>query len=138
MANGSDTRTMLDLETSLSEVLDTGCEHFAGRFYWTLLDRYPDLEPFFHGVNMQHQAAMLTMALQLVVQHHHQPRRSHRDYLRAIGERHTARGIARAHYEAFEDTLLAVLAEFHHDNWHDSLADEWRNAVRKAIEMMLS
>jgi hemoglobin-like flavoprotein len=135
--NGSETRTVLDIETSVSEVLDSGCEHFASRFYWTLFDRYPELEAFFQAVNMHHQAAMLTMGLQLVVQHHTTPKRSHRDYLRVIGERHTARGIEREHYEAFEEVLLVALAEFHGDRWHDSLADQWRTAVRKAVETML-
>jgi len=138
MTNGSDPRTMLDLETSVNEVLDSGCEHFASRFYWTLFDRYPELEAFFQDVNMQHQAAMLTMGLQLGVAHHRTPRRSHRDYLRVIGERHTARGIKREHYEAFEEALLAVLAEFHGEHWHDALADQWRIAVQKAAKTMLS
>ena len=138
MTNSRATKKVLTLETSLNEVLDCGCEFFAGRFYWTLFDCYPDLRPFFRDVNMQHQAAMLTMGLQVVVQHAGKTRRSSRDYLRVIGERHTARGIAREHYQAFEAALLTTLAEFHGGNWHDALADQWRTAVRKAVETMLS
>ncbi len=137
MTNSRATKTVLTLETSLNEVLDCGCEFFAGRFYWTLFDRYPDLQPFFRDVNMQYQAAMLTMGLQVVVQHAGKTRRSSSDYLRLIGERHLTRGITREHYQAFEEALLATLAEFHGDDWHDALADQWRKAVRKAVETML-
>ncbi len=138
MTNSQATETVLDLKTSLNEVLDCGCEFFAGRFYWTLFDCYPDLRPFFRDVNMQHQAAMLTMGLQVVVQHAGKTRRSSRDYLRVIGERHATRGITRKHYEAFEEALLTTLAEFHGDDWQDALAGQWRTAVRKAVKTMLS
>ncbi len=135
----SDTKiTALDIESSLSELLDSGCEHFAGRFYWLLFDRFPELERFFENVNMQHQAAMLTMGLQVIVQHDRQPRRSSRDYLRVLGERHGNRGISREHYAAFEDVLLTALAEFHGDRWHSVLANHWQSALHRALDVMVS
>ena len=60
----------IDIETSLDRVLDCGSERFAGQFYQLLFEGFPELKEFFLGVNMQHQAAMLTMALQVIVQHY--------------------------------------------------------------------
>jgi hemoglobin-like flavoprotein len=50
----------IDIETSLDRVLDCGSERFAGQFYQLLFEGFPELKELFLGVNMQHQAAMLT------------------------------------------------------------------------------
>jgi hemoglobin-like flavoprotein len=126
----------IDIEASLSTVLDFGCERFAGRFYEQLFDGFPELKDLFAGVNMQHQAAMLTMALQVVVQHYRKPRPSCSEYLAVLGHRHHERGVSRNEYEKFEHTLLISLAEFHGNDWHEGLDEQWRIAFGQAVDLM--
>ena len=125
-----------DIETSLDKVLDCGSERFAGQFYQLLFESFPELRKLFLGVNMQHQAAMLTMALQVIVQHFRKPRRSSNDYLIVLGSRHRERGISHGDYEKFEHALLVTLAEFHDNDWHEALAEQWRSAYRQAVDVM--
>ena len=84
----------IDIETrlDLDRVLDSGSERFAGPFYQRLFEGFPELEEFFLGVFIQHQAAMLTMALQVMVQHYRKPRRCSKEYLAVLGNRHRERG----------------------------------------------
>ena len=58
-----------------------------------LFEGFPELKELFLGVNMQHQAAMLTMALQVIVQHYRKSRRGSEDYLVVLGDRHRERGV---------------------------------------------
>ena len=79
----------IDIETSLDRVLDCGCERFAGQFYQLLFEGFPELKEFFLGVNMQHQVAMLTMAIQVIVQHYRKPRRCSKEYLVVVGSKNS-------------------------------------------------
>ena len=72
----------MDLDESLHAVLQYSGESFAGQFYRVLFERYPDLKKFFWDVNLQHQAAMLTMAIQVMVQHYQSPKPATADYLK--------------------------------------------------------
>ena len=126
----------IDIDTSLDRVLDCGSERFAGQFYQLLFEGFPELKRFFVSVNMQHQAAMLTMALQVIVQHYRKPRRCSKDYLVVLGNRHRERGVSYGDYEKFEHALLVTLAEFHENDWHDALAEQWRSALRHAVDLI--
>ena len=126
----------IDIETSLDMLLDCGSERLAGQFYQLLFEGFPELEEFFLGVNMQHQAAMLTMAFQIIVQHYRKPRRCSHDYLVVLGKRHRERGVSHREYEKFEHALLVTLAEFHDNEWHEALAEQWRSAFRHAVDVM--
>jgi hemoglobin-like flavoprotein len=127
----------LDIETSLHAVRDCGCERFAGRFYQLLFEGFPELKDFFAGTDMQGQAAMLTMAIQVVVQHYRKPRRSSEDYLKVLGNRHRERGVSDGDYQKFEHALLVTLTEFHGDDWHDRLEEEWCAALQQAFNVMV-
>lgn len=133
LADGAD----VDIDASLHEVLDQSGERFADRFYRLLFNRYPELERFFCDVNMQHQAAMVTMALQVMVQYERRATRSANDYLRVLGERHALRGIKEDAFAKFEDALVTALAEFHGEDWTLDLANQWHAAFGKAVGVML-
>jgi len=126
----------IDIETSLDSVLECGSERFAGQFYQLLFEKFPELNEFFLGVNMQHQAAMLTMALQVIVHYYCKPQRCSKEYLVVLGDRHRERGVLHNDYEKFEHALLVTLAEFHDNDWHEALAEQWRSAFRHAVEVM--
>ena len=89
----------IDIETSLDRVLDCGSERFAGQFYQLLFEGFPELKEFILCVNMQHQAAMLTMALQVIVHYCCKPRRCSKEYLVVLGNRHRERGVSHGDYE---------------------------------------
>ena len=138
MRTGVDlSESAMDIQTSLDKVLDCGTEGFAGRFYHLLFEGFPELNEYFVGVNMQQQAAMLTMALQVIVQHYCKPRRSSKEYLVVLGKRHRDRGVSRVDYEKFEHALLKALAELHENEWYTALAEQWRSAFRHAVDVML-
>ena len=124
------------IEDSLREILERSGERFADAFYRKLFEDFPDLRDFFEGVDLRQQAAMLTMALQVAVQHHCRPTRSTKDYLQVLGQRHHQRGVTKDNYPGFQDTLLVSLAEFHGKDWTQTLADEWRAAFDDALTVM--
>lgn len=80
---------------------------------------------------------MLTMALQIVVQHDCRSTRSTKDYLGVLGYKHHQRGISKDDYDKFKAALLASLSGFHGASWHQSLEQEWSTAYDHAIETML-
>ncbi len=87
---------------------------------------------------MKHQAAMLTMGLQVMVQHYGTQSRSTKEYLQVIGHQHGERGIKKDDYTIFIDVLLVTLAEFHGPDWSEPLSDDWQAACADAIAVMLS
>ena len=127
----------MDIEASLRQVLECSGERFADRFYRALFEQDPELKGFFQGVNMQHQAAMLTMALQVFVTYSQHSQRATKDYLMVLGQRHHQRGVCEEDYNKFRIALLATLSEFHGEDWSTALADQWRTAYQQAIDTML-
>jgi hemoglobin-like flavoprotein len=106
-------------------------------FYERLLTQHADFRPFFKGVNLQHQATLLTMALIVVESHytHAYPATAH--YLHVLGHRHHQNGIPPELFPKFRDCLLEILAEFHAENWTSELATGWREAIDRAAATML-
>ena len=60
----------IHLQSNLNELLEHVCECFADRFHEMLREAFPELEPIFAQVNLQRQAAILTMSLKVVVQNY--------------------------------------------------------------------
>jgi len=124
------------IKDSMNQVLEQAGASFSVRFYRTLFDRFPELERLFRDVNMKHQAAMLTMSLQVVAQHYRRPRRISTDYLKTLGHRHHQRGVTEDDYRKFQEVLLDTLAGYHGDDWTPNLAKQWDEAFAGAIDVM--
>jgi hemoglobin-like flavoprotein len=126
----------MDIQESLHQILDRE-ELVADLFYIVFLERYPEVRRHFAGVNMRRQGVLLTMALQVVVQYYLHGFPAAEAYLKILGEEHSRREIAPELYPKFCDALLATLGRFHSRDWKDPLAQEWQQALERAVGKML-
>jgi hemoglobin-like flavoprotein len=126
----------MDIQESLQRILEETQSPLAGRFYERFFERHADMQRFFEGVDLRFQGVMLTMALQLVVQHYEQPKPAVEEYLKLLGHKHAARGIPTDAYPKFERSLLSALADFHDGKWDAALEEQWHQALSAAIEIM--
>lgn len=107
------------------------------RFYDLFLNAHPDARPYFEGIDLEQQATKLTMALIFVegFYSHSYPATEH--YLQMLGRRHYSAGIPPELFGKFRDCLIETLAEVHGDEWDESLATQWQEAIDKATAAML-
>jgi len=126
----------MDIQESLHRILERE-QLVADLFYIVFLEQHPEVRRHFVRVNMQRQAVLLTMALQVVVQYYLHGFPTAEAYLKILGEEHSGRGIGPELYPKFCDALLASLSRFHSRDWNDQLAQQWRQAVELAATRML-
>jgi hemoglobin-like flavoprotein len=126
----------MDISESLRRILEEKQKPLSDRFYRLLFDRHPDMQPYFRDVDLRFQGAMLTMALQLVVQQYAEPKAAVGEYLLLLGHKHHVRGIPREAYPRFIETLIATLGEFHGSDWDTNLAEQWQTAIQQAVAIM--
>jgi len=126
----------MDIQESLHRILERE-QLVVDLFYIVFLEKHPELQRHFVNVNMQRQAVLLTMALQVVVQYYVHGFRTAEAYLRILGEEHSRRGIGPNLYTKFCDILLGTLSRFHLQDWSDQLAQQWRQALELAAAKML-
>jgi hemoglobin-like flavoprotein len=110
---------------------------FGQLFYNTLFERHPELEKFFHDVDINHQAVFLTMQLSVIGQCYPKALPAVDAYLHILGTKHKRRGIPREAYQPFRDVLLETLGRSFGPVWDDNLAAQWRDALDVATEKML-
>ena len=127
----------MDIHESLRQVLEESKEPLAGRFYLVFFERHPEMLCYFDGVDLRFQGVMLTMALQLAVQHFEAPKPAIEEYLRLLGHKHCVRGVPSDAYPMFQQSLMSALAEFHEGDWDPQLEQQWQEALRAAIEIMI-
>ncbi len=106
-------------------------------FYRRFVDLDADVRQHFDGVDMQQQAAMLTMALMTVEGNYRHTYPATEHYLKVLGHRHHQQGVAPELYPKFRDCLVETLQDFHGDEWDSALEDQWRAAIDKATAAML-
>ena len=126
----------MDIQESLHQILSRE-KLVADLFYIVFLERYPEVRRHFVGVNMRRQSVLLTMALQVVVQYYLHGFPAAEAYLKVLGEEHSRREIAPELYPKFCNALLATLGRFHSRDWKDPLAQEWQQALERAVTKML-
>lgn len=130
-------RTTVDIQQSLKQVLESETL-FGENFYTTFFEQCPESKAMFDGIDMKRQALLITMALTLIEQHYTHGYASVAQYLRHLGSRHKAKDIPEALYPRWRDAMLTTLEEFHGDDWNDTLATQWREAIEGVSESMLS
>jgi len=125
----------IPLSKSISDILDSDLR-FGRAFYETFFKRHPQVEKYFHGVDMQRQAAILTMTLLVIENYRGAQRPAMATYLRDLGAKHKEWAIPVESYECFRDALLETLEVFHGEDWHDHLALQWDTAIDHTIRAM--
>ncbi len=124
----------MDFQESVNRVLNSDRIVTDG-FYDALIGRYPEYGRFFTETNLAQQAAMLQMAL-IAVRHAPNLKIPAQEYLRVLGTRHRRREVPKELYSGFVEVLVDKLGEFHGPDWSESLADQWREALDRAVEYM--
>jgi len=126
----------MNLNESIHRILEHR-ESLADLFYLVFLDRYPDVRQHFQGVNLKNQAVLLTMVLMVIERNHRASYPATEMYLKYLGTKHSRRGIRPDLYPHFRDAMLAALEQFHSQDWTESLANQWTEAIEKAAGTML-
>jgi len=127
----------MDIHESIDRILDCEDMIFGDAFYEVFLARYPQVQKYFEGVNMQRQSVLLTMAMLVIEQYEGSAYPAASRYLKELGAKHHEWKIPRDTYPYFRDALLDALRRFHGEDWDDDLADEWGAAIDlTTIQMM--
>jgi len=126
----------MDISESVETILGHK-ETMCGLFYERFLESTPEARQYFADVNMDKQAAFLTIALAVIQDHYEHEYRATEHYLKVLGTRHRNWGIPRELYSSFRDCLLNTMASFHGEDWDDELKAQWHKAIDKAAETML-
>ena len=125
----------MDISESLDRILESK-QILGDSFYKIFLDRYPEVQEHFEGVNLQRQAVLLTMALIVVEQYYSNPYLATEKYLQYLGTKHHERRIPQDLYHKWAEAMLDTLEQFHGDDWDEGLADQWREAIGRSTELM--
>lgn len=127
----------MEIQQSLEKILQRQ-DVLADLFYVVFLDRHPDIRRYFVGVDLPRQGVLLSMSLMVMVHHYIHRYPATAAYLRVLGtQHHTRRGIPASSFPAFRACLLESLAQFHGDDWTDTLAAQWGDAIDLATALML-
>jgi len=126
----------MDIHESMHRILQQK-DTLADLFYLVFLERYPEVRRHFEGVDMQGQAALLTMALMVMERHYQGSYPATAMYLRYLGTKHHDRGTHREDFPKFSAAMLATLERFHSNDWNPQLARQWAEAIDKATAEML-
>lgn len=125
----------MDIHESINRILDSDAV-LGDMFYDTFLNRYPQVQKYFEGVNLQRQAVMLMMALLVVEQFETEKYPTTIRYLQELGTRHCEWGIPKETYPYFRDALLDTLKRHLDDDWDEPLAKQWTSAIDNATQQM--
>jgi hemoglobin-like flavoprotein len=106
------------------------------RFYARLFSDYPEVEPFFEGVDMAAQQKHLINSLVLVANNLREPDKLQKA-LHALGQRHQNYGIEAEHYPMVSGTLLTVMEEFAGEAWTREVQEAWEGALSTIGKIML-
>jgi hemoglobin-like flavoprotein len=126
----------VDIQESLDRILKS--EEIIGKtFYDVFFERHPQAAKYFTDTDMERQALMVTMALNLVRQYYSEGYSTVEAYLRHLGTRHYDHKVPPDVYPIWRDCMLETLAQFHDSDWSDELAAEWREAIDAVTKPML-
>lgn len=127
----------MDVQESLRQILESR-EGFCDRFYVAFFHWHPEVWEYFAHVNLQRQAVLLTVALQMVVQYHLHSFPAIEAYFTVLGQEHCRRGIGPELYPKFREVMLRTLSRFHGRDWDEQLAQQWTAALELASEKILA
>jgi hemoglobin-like flavoprotein len=125
----------MDLPESIDRIVAEE-ESVLERFYEVFLKRFPEAKPYFDGIHLQSQSAMLAVSLAAIKMYPNFPH-STTIYFKVLGGRHQRLGIPRRLYPHFTSALLDVVAQFHGNDWNNMLAGKWSAALSHVVDIMM-
>lgn len=125
----------MDIQKSLERILQRDAI-VTDLFYEIFLDRHPDVQKYFVGVDLKHQAVILKMALMTIASYHQHHYPAAEQYLKLLGHKHHLREIPADLFPDFCDCLLETLKRFHGTEWSPELRREWKAALDEATAVM--
>jgi len=127
----------MDIQESLDKLLQSE-SIVVDEFYRDFFDRCPEAKRFFEGSDMSRQSILLTMGLNVVVTHYRNPSPATAQYLQILGTKHRDMGVPQELFDRFCEVLLELLARFHGPDWSESLHQQWQEALKNAVKIMLT
>lgn len=125
----------MNIQESLQQILASK-KIFGQQFYEVFFAKCPEATRFFEDVNIDRQAVLLTMALVVIEKQYSQPFTAAEEYLKYLGTKHHDRRIPKPLYADWTAAMLESLAQFHGDDWDESLKQQWQEAISKVIDFM--
>jgi hemoglobin-like flavoprotein len=111
-------------------------EVFGRQFYEVFFRKFPEVEQYFRGIDMERQSLVLTLAVSIVEQYFTRGYPATEKYLKYLGTQHHKRGIPREVYPMWRDAMLETLQNFLGNDWDEELAGEWRAAIQRSTTLM--
>jgi hemoglobin-like flavoprotein len=127
----------VDIRESLERILQ-GKDLFGARFYQVFFERCPEARGYFAGVDLKYQAALLTMALNVMERYRTQGYPAMAAYLKYLGHKHHRRNVPPELYPRWGEALLSALEQFHGADWDEEAARQWREAIERTTQVMLT
>jgi hemoglobin-like flavoprotein len=125
----------MDIHESLDRILESEAS-FGSIFYEVFFERHPEAAVHFDGIDMHRQALLLTMALTVIERYYSRAFPAVEQYLQLLGSRHSDRSIPRDLYPKWSQSMLIALERFHDGDWNDHVAQQWRDALEQAAQLM--
>ncbi len=117
------------------ERLEANKEEAGALFYQILFDLAPNVKPLFAKTDMRHQEQMFVSMLTAAIKGLDRPAEV-ASALRELGERHTAYGVLREHYEPLGRALLATVERMHGAELDLDVHLAWEHFFHRMVGMM--
>jgi|GEM_PF-972868 len=104
-------------------------------FYNQLFSQYPEVQPLFARSDLTAQGKKLQAAIQLLVDHLHQPQELEQS-LRDLGRRHQSYGALPVHYPLVVELLLASFKQQLGRRWTRAINTAWQTLLTAASTVM--
>ena len=109
---------------------------FGEAFYEVFLERYPEVQSYFQGIDMKRQALVLTIAVSLIEQYYSCGYPATEKYLKYLGTQHHNRAVPKDLYPKWREAMIETLQRFLGHEWTDELAKEWTDAIDLCANVM--
>ena len=117
------------------ERLEADKDRAGELFYQILFDLAPNVKPLFAKTDMRHQQQMFLSMLTAAIKGLDRPGEV-TTVLRELGERHTAYGVLREHYEPLGRALLATVERIHGAELDLDVHLAWEHFFHRMVAMM--
>ena len=125
----------MDIHESIQQIVEAK-EEFGALFYERALSRYPKVQQYYQGFDLERQSLLLANALMIIERHAVEPTPATELYLQHLGTRHHDRHVTREVYGGWVAALLEAMQGFHDEDWTPALEEQWRRAFDCAVEAM--
>ena len=127
----------MDIEQSAAVIFESR-NLLADGFYEDFLHEFPAMRKYFKQTDFKRQGVMLTLAISVIERYY--TKRTHvcHAYLRELGKSHKDRQIPVSEFGHWINAMFGSLKKFHGDDWSESLATQWLEALNLAVSIMIS